>query len=402
MTSACRRTLLLAEVLLLTLAATSAHAAQPAVGLGTTASFAVLSGATVTNTGPSVINGDLGVSPGSAITGFPPGIVNGTMHATDAVASQAKSDLVTAYNDAAGRTPAALIPEDLGGLFLSAGAYQRAASLQLTGDVTLDGEGSPDAVFVIKVGSALTTASGSRVVLTGGAQACNVFWQIGSSATLGTDTTFRGNIFALESITANTRATLHGRALARNGAVTLDTNTVNRGDCAPGTTPGGGSTTPGGSSTPPAGPTTPGAPGTIDAVTGLLVPGTPPAATGPAGQSPAAGADASNGTALLAVTPREVAKTIARFGVTKCVKNSFRAVVSGLFIRKVTFLLDGHEVGTATKAPFAMRIRTDAGMHKLTARVSFTDGTRTRTLGFRWRKCEPASRRVAAAPAFTG
>jgi hypothetical protein len=396
MTRFTRRTLLLSQLLLLTCAAGIAHAAQPAVGLGTTGSFAVLGGSTVTNTGPSVINGDLGVSPGSAITGFPPGIVNGTINAANAVSGQAKSDLVTAYDDAAGRGPAAVLPEDLGGLFLSPGAYQRASSLQLTGDVTLDAGGNTDAVFVIKVGSALTTASGSRVVLTGGAQACNVFWQIGSSGTLGTDTTFRGNIFALQSITLNTRATLHGRALARNGAVTLDTNAVNRADCAPGTTPGGGLTTPGGSVTPAA---VGAVPGVIDAVTGLLVPPPAPGTTG-TGAQPAA-PPAPNGAALLTVTPRKIAKTVARYGVTKCVGNRFRAVVKGLFIRKVTFVLDGRSLGTASKAPFAMFIRSDAGMHKLTARVFFTDGTPTRNLGFRWRVCAPASRRVPP-PAFTG
>ena len=285
---------------------------------------------------------------------------------------------------------------------MSAGVYQRASALQLTGDVTLDAEGNPDSVFIFKVGSALTTASDSRVVLTGDAQACNIFWQIGSSATLGTDTNFRGNIFSLQSITLNTRATLRGRALARNGAVTLDTNAVTRGDCAPGTTPGGGSTTPGGGGTTTPGTTTPGAgttPGVIDAVTGLLIP--PTAGAGGPGQPGATGSPAGpNGAALLTVTPREIAQTVARTGVTKCVANRFRAIVRGLFIRKVTFMLDGRVVGTADKRPFAMPIRSDAGIHRLTARVSFTDGTRARKLNFRWRVCAPAAARVA--PAFTG
>jgi hypothetical protein len=399
MTRARRRTLLLSQLLLLTLTTATAHAAQPAVGLGATGSFAVLGGTTVTNTGNSLINGDLGVWPGSAITGFPPGVVNGVIHATDAVAHQAQSDLVAAYNDAAGRTPAVAVPADLGGLFLTAGVYRYPSAVKLTGDVTLDGEGNADAVFIIQVGSALTTASGSRVVLVGDAQPCNVFWQIGSSATLGTDTTFRGNIFSLQSITMNTRANLFGRALARNGAVTLDTNVVNRGDCAPGTTPGGGSVTPGTSAVPAVG-------AVVGAVTGLVTgPGTPPGASAPGGSAapPRGGAaPPSNGAAILTMIPRKLARIVARFGVTRCTGGSYRALVTGLFIRKVTFFVDGKSVGSAVTPPFGMLIRSDAGIHKLRARVSFTDGTPTRYLGFRWRTCAPAARSVAQAPAFTG
>jgi hypothetical protein len=404
MTRASRRTLLVSQLLLLTLAtvgATAARAAQPAVGLGMAGSFAILGGQTVTNTGPSVINGDLGVAPGNAITGFPPGLVNGVVHANDATAGKAQADLVTAFNDAAGRTPAVLVRADLGGLFLTAGVYRNASAVKLTGDLTLDGEGNADAVFIIQVGSALTTATGSRVQLIGNAQACNVFWEIGSSASLGTDTTFRGNIFALTSITLNTRANVFGRALARNGAVTLDTNVVNRGDCAPGTTPGGGSTTPGGSGT------TGGVPAVgavIDAVTGLVSgPAASPGSTGPGVQpSTAAPGTPSNGAALLTITPRKLARVVARFGVTRCAQGKYKAGVKGLFIRKVTFLVDGKSVGTVAKAPFDMLIRSEAGVHKLRARVSFTDGTPVRYLGFRWRTCSPAARRVAPRPVFTG
>jgi uncharacterized repeat protein (TIGR01451 family) len=241
-----RLPLAVALVLLMVVVFPAASAAQPAVGLGTAEPFAVLAGSTVTNTGPSVINGNLGVSPGTAITGFPPGIVNGTIHATNEVATQAQADLTVAYNDAAGRQPAALVPGDLGGLTLTPGAYRRDSSLLITGDVILDGQGDPNSVFIFQVGSTLTTASISRVVLTRGAQSCNIFWQIGSSATLGTETTFRGTIMALQSITLNTGATIQGRALARNGAVTLDTNRITVEPCAtalgngtiPGTVPG--------------------------------------------------------------------------------------------------------------------------------------------------------------------
>ena len=356
---------LLAAPVLLVAFTVTAQAAQPAVGLGTAGSFAVLGGSTVTNTGPSVIEGDLGVSPGSAVTGFPPGLVNGAVHAADAVGVQAKSDLTVAYDDAAGRTPPALLPGDLGGLFLTPGAYRRSSSLLLTGDVTLDAQGDPDAVFIFQVGSSLTTASSSRVVLAGGAQACNVFWQIGSSATLGTDTVFRGNILALASISLNTRAQLQGRLLARNGAVTLDTNTITRGDCAPGRTPGGGATTPGGGGTGPGG------------------------AAGPGGGS----ARGSNGAALVRITPRRTARTIASVGTGRCVPSGFRAEVRGLLIRRVTFLLDGRRVGTLSgRPPFAIVVSSLRGVHTLRARVSFTDLTRPRTLRFAFRICEQQAR----------
>jgi hypothetical protein len=215
-----------------------AVAAQPPVGLGTATPYAVLAGTTVTNTGPSVISGDLGVSPGAAVTGFPPGQVNaGTIHAGDAVALQAKDDLTTAYNDAAGRGPVVdETSQDLGGQTLVAGVYSAASAMALTGTVTLDAQGDPDAVFVFQAGSTLITASSSTVALVGGAQACNVFWQVGSSATIGTASSFVGSVLALTSITLQTGATVQGRMLARNGQVALDTNTITRPTCAAPTT----------------------------------------------------------------------------------------------------------------------------------------------------------------------
>ena len=223
-------------------------ASQPAlaeaapVGLGTAGSFAVLAGTTVTNTGPSIVSGNLGVSPGTAVTGFPPGIVsNGTIHSADGVAAGAQSDLTTAYNDAAGRSPTAKVPAFIGaGQTLAPGVYKATNSLHVGGSLTLDAGGDPNAVFIFQAPSTLITSSASSVVLTNGAQACNVFWQVGSSATLGTNSTFTGTILALTSISVKTGDTIAGRALARNGAVTLDDDTITAPSCSvtpPATTP---------------------------------------------------------------------------------------------------------------------------------------------------------------------
>jgi type VI secretion system secreted protein VgrG len=192
-------------------------------------SFAVLGGSTVTNTAtPTIVTGNLGVSPGSAVTGFPPGIVTGgTIHAADAVAAQAQSDLTTTYNNLAGAPcNTDLTGQDLGGKTLAPGVYCFSTSAQLTGTLTLDGQGNPNAVFVFKIGSTLTTASASSVVLINSASSCGVFWQVASSATLGTGTALAGSIVALSSITLNTGSSVTGRTLARNGAVTLDDNNV--------------------------------------------------------------------------------------------------------------------------------------------------------------------------------
>lgn len=206
--------------------------AQPTVNLGTATSFAVLAGAGITNTGPTTITGDVGTFPTTTETGFGTVTIIGTNHAGDAVTQAAKTDLVTAYNDAAGRTPATTVSGDIGGQTLTPGVYNSSSSLGITGTLTLDAQGDPNAVFIFQIGSTLTTASGSSVVLINGAQACNVFWQVGSSATLGTGSTFQGTILALTSITATTGVVVIGRLLARNGAVTLDTNTITATICA--------------------------------------------------------------------------------------------------------------------------------------------------------------------------
>ena len=209
-----------------TTAATSAG--QAPVVLGSATPFAVLAGSTVTSTGGTMVNGDLGLSPGTAVTGFPPGILNGTLHAADAVAAQAQLDLTTAYNDAAGRTVGAItLAGNLGGRTLTPGLYKSTSSLEISsGDLTLDAQGDANAVFIFQMGSTLTTTAGRQVILSGGARAANIFWQVGSSATLGTTSVMKGNILALASITLTTGATLEGRALARTAAVTLDANTI--------------------------------------------------------------------------------------------------------------------------------------------------------------------------------
>jgi len=203
------------------------------VSLGpTVGSFGVLGGSTVTNSGPTVVTGNLGVSPGTAITGITgiapggPGVVIGTIHSADAVAAQAQNELTAAYNAAAGAASTATKAGDLGGQTLFAGVYTSSSSLGLTGTLTLDAQNNPNAEFIFQIGSTLTTATSSSVVLINGAQASNVFWQIGSSATLGTTSSFAGTILALSPISFGTVAVLQVRALARNGAVTFLSNTI--------------------------------------------------------------------------------------------------------------------------------------------------------------------------------
>jgi len=214
----------------------TASAAPVAVGLGTAGSFAVLAGTTITNTGPTTITGDLGVSPGSAFTGDTDVTASGSIHKADAVALRAQNDLSTAYNTAAGAKPPTAISADLVGMTLKPGVFNSASSVALSGVLTLDAAGDPNAVWIFQAASTLITASGSKVVMLNGAQACNVYWQVGSSATLGTGSTFKGTILALTSITLTTAAKVDGRVLARNGAVTMDTNTITRSACTTGTT----------------------------------------------------------------------------------------------------------------------------------------------------------------------
>jgi hypothetical protein len=204
-----------------------ATAVQPPVQLGGAGTFGVLAGTTVTTIPTTTVNGDLGVSPGNMVTGAP--IVNGNTYTnTPGLAATAQGDLTTAYNDAAGRTLGAItVAGNLGGQTLTPGLYKSATSLEISsGDLTLDAQGDANAVFIFQMASTLVTTVGRQVILSGGAQAGNIFWQVGSSATIGGNSTFQGNILAYTSVSMNTGATLQGRVLARNGGVSLDANTI--------------------------------------------------------------------------------------------------------------------------------------------------------------------------------
>jgi hypothetical protein len=217
-------------LLCITFALSLTAASQAPVVLGSAANFAVLAGSTVTSTGNSQVTGDLGVSPGTAVTGFPPGTVNGTIHAGDPAAAQAIADLTTAIGDASGRSVGPVsVAGNIGGQTLTPGLYASTSSLAISsGDLTLDAQGDANAVFIFQIASTLTTTSGRQVILAGGAKSSNIFWQVGSSATIGTNSVFKGTIMALQSITLATGATLDGRALAEIAGVTLQSNTITK------------------------------------------------------------------------------------------------------------------------------------------------------------------------------
>jgi hypothetical protein len=208
------------------------RAQEAPIGFGTADTFAVLAGSTITNTGLTTITGDVGLHPGTAVVGFDDVTLDGELHVADTVAETAKADLVAAYNDAAGRGPATAVVTELGGQTLTEGIYNSASgTFGMTGTLTLDADGDPDAVFIFQMVTTLITAANSDVDLINGADACNVFWQVGSSATLGAGTSFMGNILALTSISLGTGASVEGRVLAQTGAVTLGTNAINQGTC---------------------------------------------------------------------------------------------------------------------------------------------------------------------------
>jgi hypothetical protein len=378
--------------------AAPAFAGPSPVLLGTAGAFGVLGGSGMTNTGVSTIVGDVGSSPTHSETGFAAcpaadcvdltGANHDVADPNDGVTQQAKSDLTVAYDDAFGRTGGTPVSAPLGsGGTLVSGVYTSATDLFVGGDLTLDAAGDPNAVFIFQAKSGtLTTAAGitsgvpnTRVLLTNGAQACNVFWQVGSSATIATYTQFIGTILALQSITVNTRATLDtGRVLARNGAVTLDSNVIKKATCATPDAAGGGTTAP----------TTTG-----------TTPGTTPATTPGTSGSPDAAAGSPTSLAL--------ANSVQLTGPTGPVSGPFNVTVTGDSIESVTFYVDGRRRGIVRARPgrtrFTWRINPrgqSRRVHRVTVRVRFKSPgrgqTTTRRLNYRPRAP------VAAPPRYAG
>ena len=205
------------------------NTSQANISLGGAGNFAVLAGSAITSTGATNIKGDLGLSQGTSCGGFPPGILTGTLQINTALSTQGKLDLTAAYNDAAGRTSKDIVTlsGNIGGLTLTPGLYKTTSTLALSsGDLTFDAKGNSNAVFIIQVASSLTVTSGRKVILKGSANASHIFWQVGSSATFGTTSAFKGTIMAMQSITFETGATLNGRALARTAGIVLAGNTI--------------------------------------------------------------------------------------------------------------------------------------------------------------------------------
>lgn len=355
------------------------------VDLATASPFVVLGGTTVTNEGPSVLNGDLGVSPGTALTGFgAPAVVNGATHENDAVAAQAQLDLTNAYNVAAGQPVAPandLSGTDLGNRVLTAGTYRYNAGALLTGPLTLDAQGDPDAEFVFQIGAELTTESASSVVLVNGASPCNVYWQVGSSAAIGTTTQFVGSLMALTSISLNNGATVEGRMLARNGQVSLIDNVLTAPTCASGSTPPSDSESP-------SGPEETASPGTAG----------PVAATVPSSGSNEIGSR-NRANRRQSRKGRAVVRRTARRDCTA----GFRVRVRGRMIERVVFRLDGKRVANRTSSPFAKWVRATPGAHRVRVRITFKDATRARTVTLPYRACAPALLQPRRGPSsFTG
>jgi hypothetical protein len=362
---------------------TAAQAAP--VGLGTAGPFVVLGGTKVTNVGPSVLNGNLGISPGTELEGFGlPAVINGSTHATDEVAAQAQLDLTTAYDAAAGQPvlPANdLSGTDLGGLKLAPGTYRYNAAALMTGPLTLDAEGDPNAEFVFQIGSQLTTESASSVLLVNGASPCNVYWQVGSSAVLGTTTSFQGTLMALTSISLNSKATVVGRMLARNGQVSLIENTLTRPLCATGPT------------NPPSG-ETPGGPGPVSPTT--------PGTTGSAAV-PSSGSRLASGRRAKAPRSSRNGRATVRSAPREACTEGFRATVNGKMIKRVAFSLDGKSIGSRANSPFAMSVRATPGAHQVSVRVTFTDATPAKTMSLPYRACAAALLQPHRGPSqFTG
>ncbi len=371
-----------------------------AVGLGTADSYAILAGTGITNEGPTVVNGDLGTAPTPAITGFggaPNGTVNGTTHAADAHAAQAQANLTTAYDNAAGQGPATSHATELGGDSLTPGVYDsESGTFGITGALTLNAQGNPSAVFIFKTATTLVTATGSSVNFINGAQPCNVFWKVGSSATLNAGSVFAGNILALESISLGNGVAVTGRLLARNGAVTLINDVVTRAPCAttetagddgaPGASPTGGS---GGT----AGTTTPGV--NSGARTG----------NGNGGSNGNRGGnrnDSRGPTVRVNGVPRRGSTPIVA-GRARCVDQGFLAsfrIRGPLAMRQVEVFLDGELIERTTRKVFSVRVDVDglrAGRNTIRVRAVDRKG-RVDVASKSFRSCAAAQ----PIPSFTG
>ena len=353
------------------------------VNLETAKPFVVLAGAGATNTGSSVLNGELGVSPGSSLTGFGEATVTGAIHPNDGVAAQAQADLTTAYNVAAGQAISPgneLTGQNLGGLTLTPGAYGFSSSAELTGQLTLDAQGDPNAQFVFVINTTLVTESASSVILTNGASPCNVYWKVGSSATFGTSTAFEGNVLALETISMTSGVTFLGRALARNGEVTLDNDVLTAPQCSTGSTSGGGTATGGGGTT-----TTTTTPGTT------TKPGTSKTAPGKKKGTPkggkATGGTTGGGTATLVHGPKGTS------GVT--------VGASGQRIRQVTITDNGDRVG-GPGHPRTVRVPATPGVHHVVVRVTFEGSTKPKTFTYTFRVPTPVLHPHHGPSQFTG
>ena len=386
-------------VVAVAIAAAPAHAGPSPVGLGGAGAYAVLGGSGLTNTGVTSIEGDVGSSPTHSQTGFGPCpaancvSLTGTNHdvadPNDAQTQQAKNDLVIAYDDAFGRSGGTAVSAPLGaGQTLVAGVYTSGADLFVGGDLTLDGGGDAGAVFIFQARTGtLKTAAGTtsgipntRVLLTNGAQACNVFWQVGSSATIATSTRFAGTILALQSITVDTGATIDaGRALARNGAVTLDTNVIRAAHCATPAT---------------AGPASAGS----DSTSPTASPVTPEPAVAPLPTTTATPLGTSTAPAVTG---------IARLTGPRSPTGPFRVWVTGRQIVSVTYYLDGRRIKTVRardgRTRFSVRIdprRQSRRVHRISARVRFTpaSGTTSKRLRMSYRRGATSM----STPRFTG
>lgn len=363
--------------------------AATAVGLGTADSYAVLAGSGVTNTGPTVLNGDLGTAPTPAIVGFggaPSGTVNGSTHQADAAAARAQADLTTAYDNAAGQGPANTLATELGGQTLTPGVYNsQSGTFGITGALTLNAQGNPNAVFVFQTASTLISASASQVNLINGAQPCNLFWKVGSSATLGSGSAFAGSILALQSISLNNAVSVNGRLLARNGAVTLINDTVTRASCATGGTGGTGGS--GGS-------------------------GGKPGSGGKAGKgskgsgSGGNGADANRNGPIVQIKriPGAVGSGIeGPGGGPPCTAKDFTAkfrIHDSAAMRRVEVFVDGKSVKTTTSKRFSVRIDVTglrAGRNTIRVVAVDRDGRRD-VASSSFRLCAAA----IPAPSFTG